>query len=106
MDKIFKDLSTIEKEQAQVEKIQSLKEALDSAKKEHQDHVKKSIEHISGTFKDKLKHNKVFSNIVTNYVNKYVKDGELENAEDELYNILTGEMVSLFDALLHSSFLM
>ena len=96
MDAILKELTQIETSEYELHKIQALNETLSQfsseVKKQNQNH----LEHITNTFNNKLKTNPNFQQVVNNYVDKFVKEDLKEQAREELFLILTGEMIEMF----------
>jgi hypothetical protein len=99
MDELIKEFALLEKNQYEIEKIQALNETLtqvsNDVRKQTDDHVK----NITNIFNTKLKQNKNFNDVVNNYIDKYIPDDRKEEAREELFLILTGEMLGIFKGL-------
>jgi hypothetical protein len=102
MDDILKELSQIQTTEYELHKIQALHDTLEQVslevKKQNQNH----LEHITNTFNNKLKTNPNFQKVVNNYVDKFVKEDMKDQAKEELFLILTGEMMGMFRGITQS----
>jgi hypothetical protein len=96
MDDILRELSQIETTEHELHKIEALNETLsqftEEVKKQNQNH----LENITNIFNNKLKSNPNFRKVVTNYVNKYVNEDKRDEATEELFLILTGEILGMY----------
>ncbi len=105
MDNIIKELTEIETCQEEIKKIESLNETLkqisNEVKKQNEEHIQK----ITNIFNDKLKSNPNYIKVVNNFIQKYVHDELEEEAREELFLILTGEVLSIFKGLTQTKFI-
>jgi hypothetical protein len=102
MDEIFRELSQIETTEYELHKIEALNETLSQFTDEVKKHNQTHLEHITNIFNNKLKSNSNFQEVVNNYVNKYVREDLQEDAKQELFLILTGELLGIFKGLTNS----
>ena len=93
MEDILDKLSKEEASQYDLYKIQAINETLDEVS---EDPNKYDIVYMTNLFNEKLKMNRSFVTIVENYVNKYIPEDKIEDAKEELYMILSGEILSIF----------
>ena len=105
MDNIIKELTEIETCQEEIKKIESLNETLkqisNEVKKQNEEHIQK----ITNIFNDKLKSNPNYIKVVNNFIQKYVNEELEEEAREELFLILTGEVLSIFKGLTQTKFI-
>lgn len=99
MDEIFKEISQIEASDYDLYKIKALNETLEHYAKDLEASQDNHLEHITKIFNNKLKSNPNFNKVVDDYVKKYAKDDLRDQAREDLYFILTGEMLGLFKGL-------
>lgn len=103
MEEILSDLNTIEKKQNDLAKIDALKKALTDAQNQHREHLNTSMKHVTTMFKTRLKESSEFNKVVDDYVAKYVSEELRETAKEDMYNILTGELIGMFNGLSHTT---
>ena len=96
MDDIIKELSQIQTTEYELYKIQALHDTLEQVSSEVKKQNKNHLENITNTFNNKLKTNPNFQQVVNNYVDKFVKEEMKEQAKEELFLILTGEIIGMF----------
>ena len=102
MDGILKELSQIETTEYELHKIQALHDTLEQVSSEVKKQNQNHLEHITNTFNNKLKTNPNFQQVVNNYVDKFVKEDMKDQAKEELFLILTGEMMGMFRGITQS----
>ena len=102
MDDILRELSQIQTTEYELHKIQALHDTLEQVSSEVKKQNQNHLEHITNTFNNKLKTNPNFQQVVNNYVNKFVKEDMKDQAKEELFLILTGEMMGMFRGLSQS----
>jgi hypothetical protein len=102
MDDILKELSQIQTTEYELHKIQALHDTLEQVSNEVKKQNQNHLENITNTFNNKLKTNPNFQQVVNNYVDKFVKEDMKNQAKEELFLILTGEMIGMFKGLSQS----
>lgn len=102
MDDILRELSQIQTTEYELHKIQALHDTLEQVSSEVKKQNRNHLEHITNTFNNKLKTNPNFQLVVNNYVDKFVKEDMKDQAKEELFLILTGEMMGMFRGLSQS----
>ena len=99
MDEIFKEITQIQASEYDLYKLQALNDTLEHYTTEIAVKNANHIEHVTDLFNSKLKSNPNFKKVVDDYVDKYVKHEVKEQAREELFLILTGEMIGLFKGI-------
>lgn len=99
MDDLIKEFALLENNQYEIEKIQALNETLTQVSNDVKKQTDEHIKNITNIFNTKLKQNKNFNDVVNNYIDKYISDDRKEDAREELFLILTGEMLGIFKGL-------
>ena len=102
MDDILRELSQIQTTEYELDKIQALHDTLEQVSSEVKKQNQNHLEHITNTFNNKLKTNPNFQLVVNNYVDKFVKEEMKDQAKEELFLILTGEMMGMFRGITQS----
>ncbi len=106
MENIFKELAEIETCQDEINKIEALNDTLkqisDEVKKQNNEHLKA----ITNIFNKKLKSNPNYNQVVNNFIEKYVENdvNKKSEAREELFLILTGEVLSIFKGITQTKF--
>ena len=99
MENILKEIAQIDTEKEDLHKLELLNETISqvsqNVKKQNDEHLK----NITSIFAEKIKNNPGYNKVVTDFVNKYVNDDKKEDATNELFLILTGELLSVFKGL-------
>jgi hypothetical protein len=101
---VLKEIKDIDTLQSDLYKIKSLNETIKDVYIKNKEELESNLKHVTEIFKSKLKQNKEFSLVVNNYVNTFVKDeGLKEFAKEELFLILSAEMLGMFRGIAHSN---
>lgn len=104
MEDIIRELTEIETCQEEINKIDTLNETLkqisNEVKKQNEEHIQK----ITNIFNDKLKSNPNYIKVVNNFIEKYVNTNQQNDAREELFLILTGEVLSIFKGITQTKF--
>lgn len=101
---VLKEIKDINKLQSDLYKIKSLNESINDVYIKNKEELENNLKHITEIFKSKLKQNDEFSSVVNNYVNTFVGDESLrEFAKEELFLILSAEMLGMFRGIAHSN---
>lgn len=97
----IKDIDTL---QSDLYKIKSLNESINDVYIKNKEELEANLKHVTEIFKSKLKKNKDFSLVVNKYVDTFViNDALKESAKDELFLILSAEMLGMFRGIAHSN---
>jgi len=103
MNNILKEISQIDSGEEELHKLQLLNETIlqvsHNVKKQNEEHLK----NITSIFEEKIKNNIGYNKVVNDFINKYVNEDKKEAAKDELFLILTGELLSVFKGLNQSN---
>jgi predicted Zn-dependent protease len=99
MDKIIE----LESERMNLEQINKLQEAFTEVKASYREHYAEDLNKLLTTFKSRMKNNDNISQVVNDYIDKYINSEHRQSAREELYNILGAEMLETFMTLSHTS---
>lgn len=104
MSNIFAQLNTVENDEEQLRRIKQLEDAFASVREsyqhEHDDNLRKAL----NTVKSKIKKNKNMRHAVNKFVDKYVKDDIKEQGREDLYDLLSAEMLQTINTLQHAEY--
>jgi len=103
MDNILKEIAQIDSAEEDLHKLELLNETISqvsqNVKKQNEEH----LQNITSLFTEKIKNNPGYNKVVTNFIDKYVTEDKKEEAKNELFLILTGELLSVFKGLNQSN---
>ena len=101
---VLEEIKYIDTLQSDLYKIISLNESINDVYIKNKEELETNLKHVTEIFKSKLKENKEFSFVVNKYVNTFVKDETLKDfAKEEMFLILSAEMMGMFRGLAHSN---
>lgn len=104
MGDIYKEIEDIEELDSNLHKIKLINETFSDIYEKNKQTFDTNLQHTTTVLKNKLKQNEAFSTVVDNYVNKFVSDKSLqEQAKDEMFMILTGEILGIFRGMTHTT---
>ena len=99
MENILKEISQIDSGQENLHKLELLNETIEQVssqvKKQNDEHLK----NLTLVFNEKIRNNQGYSKVVNDFVDKYVSEDKKEDAKNDLFLILTGELLSVFKGL-------
>ena len=103
-DDIYKEIEEIEVLDSNLHKIKLINETFSDIYEKNKQVFDTNLQHTTDVLKNKLKQNNDFSTVVNNYVNKFVSDDSLkEQAKDEMFLILTGEILGIYRGISHTT---
>ena len=103
-ENVLKEIYDIDTLHSELYKIKSLNESINDVYIKNKEELETNLKHVTEIFKSKLKKNKDFSLVVNNYVNTFVKDDAIkEFAKEEMFLLLSAEMLGMFRGLAHSN---
>ncbi len=105
MENIIKELTEIEICQEEIHKIEALNETLKQISHEVQKQNEEHLKTITNIFNDKLKSNPNYIKVVDNFIQKYIQEELQKDAREELFLILTGEVLSIFKGITQTKFI-
>ena len=104
MSELFNELTVIEQDQDRIDSINRLQQAFNEVKNGYQYEYNQSVSHMVGEIKSKMKMNTSMVRAVNSFVDKYVENPSKKSAaKDEMYGILSAEMMSMLQALKHTT---
>lgn len=103
MSDILKEILNFETDEEELEKIVEMNKTLKQMSDEVVANKQTHLTHITETFVNKLKTNPNFIYVVNNYVDKYVEEKKKNEAREELYLILAGELLGVCRGLNHTN---
>ena len=99
MENILKEIAQIDSAQENLHKLELLNETIEQVssqvKKQNEEHLK----NLTLVFNEKIRNNQGYSNVVNDFVDKYVSEDKKDDAKNDLFLILTGELLSVFKGL-------
>lgn len=103
MNTLLNHLSTAEKDKDQLDSIARLESAFSEVKQrysqEYSEHMKEAVTQV----KNRMKQNSGMSSAVNAYVNKYAENYKKESAKEELYDMLSAELLETLQTLQHTN---
>lgn len=102
MENIFTDLSHIEEDSKHLENIRRLQRVFHDVQEKYRNDYTTSLNHSISYVEEKLKANPKMREAVNIFIDKYVKDNK-DNAREELYRMLSAEMLHVIQTMQHVS---
>lgn len=99
----FQELATVETDKQQLESIDRLQQAFLDVRKSYSQEYKENLTHLLTNVKDKMKKNPGMVEAVDMYVRKFVPISDQDAAKEELYNLLSAEMLQTLQTLQHAT---
>lgn len=99
----FQELSIVETDQKQLESIDRLQQAFLDVRKSYSQEYKESLTHLLTNVKEKMKRNHGMVEAVDIYVSKFVPVNKQDAAKEELYDLLSAEMLQTLQTLQHAT---
>ena len=103
MDNLFSDIGRLDSERLSLEQINRLQDAFNDVKKSYDYKYEEDLNSVIKSMRQRLQSNQMICDTVNNYIQKYVSSDKQDNAKEELYNILSAEMLQTLVALSHTS---
>lgn len=96
-------IELLENDSKKIETIEHLQHAFDKVRSSYSVEYNSLSNDVINTVKARMKQNPYMQRTVQYFVNNYVIDSLKEQATEELYNMLSAEVVLTFQTLSHTS---
>lgn len=103
MEKLLKEIGTIEEDQKRLESIYQLEKAFNEVKASYSQEYNETLLNAMKEIKSKMKRNPKMKEAVNSFVNIYVHNNKKDEATEALYDMLAAEMLETLQTLSHTS---
>lgn len=102
-DSLFRDIYNIREDERKIREISRLQEAFRNVSDQFRREYNESVSHSVGYIKTHLKNNNNIRETVNDFITRFVVEENREQATEELYDMLAGELLHTFSTLQHAS---
>ena len=102
-DDLFNKIGLIETDGKKLETIYQLQKAFEQVKSNYASEYNNTSNDILETVKSRMKKNPYMAKAIQTFVNRYVLSSLRESATEELYGMLSAEIVQTLQTLSHTS---